>query len=272
MINLISIIQIVIFNVLGALIAKYQCDCSLFLEETVCLGLDTCDWFNDLCIQKDCSNIDETECDLIGKCSLNPKGKCEATQFCKEYQVKDQIDCMIKKGNCAADNKTNTAGFYQCKNYISVDCNSLAPENCTNNYEDGETFCWLNSTKQCQSYSINSCEGLPLDICDKLNCKNSNGICSSFKCSDITSQDLCTYVKDGYWGVLTLCQWKEDSTPKCIDRTETNDFTNETCSKLTDGRYYWKNESCVSCPKNFEDSPNSSFYLILNLIFILNQL
>ncbi|CAD8136179.1 unnamed protein product [Paramecium octaurelia] len=272
MINLISIIQFFIFNILGALIAKYQCDCSLFVDETVCLGIQTCDWINDLCVQKDCSNIDEIECDLMGKCSLNPEGKCEATLFCQEYQVKDQIDCMIKKGNCAAQNKTNDAGFYQCKNYNSVDCNSLAAENCTNNYEDGQTFCWLNSTKQCQSYSINSCEGLPLDICSKLNCKTSDGICSSFKCSDIISQDQCKFVKDGYWGVLTLCNWKEDSSPKCIDRTETKDLTNQTCSKLTDGRYYWKDESCVSCPKNYEDNSNSQVYLILYLICILIEL
>ncbi|CAK60495.1 unnamed protein product (macronuclear) [Paramecium tetraurelia] len=269
---LISFIQIFIFNILGALIAKYQCDCSLFVEESICLGIDTCNWINELCVNKDCFDMDENECDLIGKCSLNQEGNCESSSFCTNYQVKDQIDCMIKKGNCGAENQKNAAGFYQCKSYNSVDCNSLAAENCTNNYEDRETFCWLNSTKQCQSYNINSCEGLPLDVCDKLECKNSNSQCSAFLCSDITSQDQCTYVQDGTWGSLTLCQWKEDQTPKCIERTETKDFTNITCSKMTDGRYYWKNESCVSCPKNYEDNSSSSLSLILYLIYVLQYL
>lgn len=38
-----------------------------------------------MCINKDCSEIDENECDLIGKCSLNSDGICEATGFCTEY-------------------------------------------------------------------------------------------------------------------------------------------------------------------------------------------
>ncbi|CAD8054422.1 unnamed protein product [Paramecium sonneborni] len=270
--NLISFIQIFIFNTLAVLIAKYQCDCSLFLDELVCQEVDTCDWINELCVQKDCSKFNENECDLIQKCSLNSEGKCEATQFCSTYQVKDQIDCIIKKGNCAAENITNDAGFYQCKSYIPVDCNSLTDENCQNNYEDGQTFCWLNSTKQCQSYSINSCLGLPLDVCEKLNCKILSDVCSSFQCSDLTSQEQCTYVKNGYWGELTPCLWKVDSTPKCINRTDTSDLTIETCSKMTDGRYYWKNETCVSCPKNYDDQISSSFQLILFLICILHEL
>ncbi|CAD8198904.1 unnamed protein product [Paramecium octaurelia] len=252
-----------------ALSTKNRCDCTLFGGQTECENVPYCSWSNNACGLKNCSNIILERCETFFRCSINPEGNCETTGDCSKYTATTQIDCMFKRGNCAAE-ATQTNGVYKCKSYTAVTCASQTAENCKNSFENENSFCWLNSQGKCQSYDPNTCAGIPLEICSNLGCDASGSECKAYTCASNLTVNTCILANDGYFGAKTLCKWNT-TTQKCEERADITELTQNQCSLLTDGGYYWLDNKCTVCPTE-DDTDDTSNAILLSSLLIIHLL
>jgi len=111
---------------------------------------------------------------------------------------------------------------------------------------------------------MNTCTGLPMDVCPLLGCDTTSGSCTAYKCSSLTTAALCTVVRDSYFGSATLCVWSD--TTKCTERTVVTDLTESNCAQQTAGGYYWSSSSCTQCVK---PTPSSHSALLAILAVLL---
>ncbi|CAK60459.1 unnamed protein product (macronuclear) [Paramecium tetraurelia] len=262
-------ITILAVGTFGALTADFWCDCTEFTSQTECNNVVDCVW-GTACAKKACKDISTDVCDTLGTCTINNSGVCEDSKACSTYEAAKPILCMIQKGNCAAASLTpNANGKYTCSTYTAVaDCSTLPTTGCSNNFISEEYFCWLNaSTNKCDKFSTETCIGAPMDVCADLGCDASGTACKAFTCSSFTSEALCTVANDGIFGSQILCKW-DKTTSKCGERSDVTDYTQDTCSKNTDGGYYWSNDACVACEDD-ESEDSSSPYLLASLAVFL---
>ena len=105
---------------------------------------------------------------------------------------------MIQKGDCGAASTQNANGKYTCAKYTPVsDCSTLAITACNNNYIDDSYFCWLNaSTNKCDKFFMDSCSGIPMDVCADLGCDATGTTCKAFTCASFNTEALCAVAND----------------------------------------------------------------------------
>ncbi|CAK84249.1 unnamed protein product (macronuclear) [Paramecium tetraurelia] len=236
----------------GQFYTSNYCTCEQLQYQSDCTSMGPqCTWSDNSCSTLDCTKVtDAKACAANLKCmwTQNSSGEssCKFFTFCSQFSGSSQLQCLNISNNCPFTDGTKCGSsnqLYPCSHFTAQQyCQGYISQDGVCMWTDG-TGC--RAAQDCTLLNQQQCITAPKG------CKYTENKCSQLLCTDLTSQESCTYVMDViYKGYYQLCSWNS-TTGKCANAQNYGGLGQGNCYQQTMGTARWVSTSaggeCLSC-------------------------